>query len=374
MSKKYFKSLNGLRFIGAFVVLLCHVEFIKFLNNVPSMQVLPFYNSTGGHMGVILFFVLSGFLITYLLLEELKHKSRIHLGKFYVRRMLRIWPLYFLMVLISIFLIPQVLNLLNSTDLSFGWGDVKYYIYFLPNIAKATGHFMEGGSHLWSIGVEEQFYLIWPILIVLFRKRILLLLLLVIFGITVLPFFISYLSVHTELFVGNEMGLKSLESFVSHFKIGSMAIGGVFAFHYQSNKTWFNFLYYKYVEIGVFFLTFYLWFSGVHFPMFTDEIYSILFAIIIFIISTKDNPLIHLEFKLLNFLGDISYGIYVYHWVVILITLLMLKNFIPDFESHLGWFNFLLYFISILFTIFISYLSYNYFEKPFLRLKDKFNP
>lgn len=89
----YFKNLNSVRFIAATFVVIHHIEQLKGLAGYPyrSWYVL-------GRTGVILFFALSGFLITSLLLAEQRETGCIHLRKFYVRRALRIWPLYYLIV------------------------------------------------------------------------------------------------------------------------------------------------------------------------------------------------------------------------------------------------------------------------------------
>src|SRR5688572_30760956 len=98
-AKVFFKGLNGLRFFAALAVIITHVELMKGVFGLPSYWQEPFFFDLGG-LGVYFFFVLSGFLITYLLLVERRQIGRISIKKFYVRRILRIWPLYyFIMVL-----------------------------------------------------------------------------------------------------------------------------------------------------------------------------------------------------------------------------------------------------------------------------------
>src|ERR1700740_1515785 len=93
--KIYFPNLNGLRFIAAFLVIIHHTEQIKSMLHIHSLAKISFVAKAGKY-GVILFFVLSGFLITYLLLAEENTFKKISIRQFYIRRMLRIWPLYFL--------------------------------------------------------------------------------------------------------------------------------------------------------------------------------------------------------------------------------------------------------------------------------------
>ncbi|MBL0102606.1 MAG: acyltransferase [Bacteroidetes bacterium] len=96
-NKIHFPGLNGLRFIAAFLVLVHHNERIKLRLGLENFWESQFIIVVG-KLGVILFFVLSGFLITYLLLKEEKKTGSIHVKQFYIRRILRIWPLYFLIM------------------------------------------------------------------------------------------------------------------------------------------------------------------------------------------------------------------------------------------------------------------------------------
>ena len=96
----FFPNLNGLRFVAASLVMICHIEQWKGLNGL-HRSLLPFFDKIGS-LGVTLFFVLSGFLITYLLLTEKQDKGTINVKKFYLRRVFRIWPLYYLIIIIPI--------------------------------------------------------------------------------------------------------------------------------------------------------------------------------------------------------------------------------------------------------------------------------
>jgi peptidoglycan/LPS O-acetylase OafA/YrhL len=105
-SSVYFENLNAIRFIAASLVVFHHIEQIKAIFGLPN-----FWNNEVffiiGKLGVILFFVLSGFLISYLLYKEKELTNTIGIKNFYVRRILRIWPLYFLIILLALFLFPH---------------------------------------------------------------------------------------------------------------------------------------------------------------------------------------------------------------------------------------------------------------------------
>ena len=124
----------------------------------------------------------------------------------------------------------------------------------------------------------------------------------------------------------------------------------------------------KTVRQLLFFTPFIMWYSGVHFSNFTDEIYTVLFGVILYCFAVYDST-INLEYRWLNFLGKISYGIYVYHWLVILMMFKCLSYF--EIENNI-LINLIIYLGTIGVTFLMAYLSYNYFEKFFLKIKVKF--
>ena len=107
-SRVYFPNLNGVRFLAALVVIIHHVEMGKFWFGQPNIYDKSFVGGVFGQLGIIMFFVLSGFLITYLLLEEHRKTGTISIKDFYIRRMLRIWPVYYLIVILGFFVFPQI--------------------------------------------------------------------------------------------------------------------------------------------------------------------------------------------------------------------------------------------------------------------------
>lgn len=159
--KIYFPNLNGLRFIAAFMVIIHHLEQMKFILGMNNYWDNGFI-AVVGKLGVVLFFVLSGFLITYLLLAEEKFHGDISVKQFYVRRILRIWPLYFFVILLAFFVLPEIKFLSFGYDYSNNFF-IKFvlFVMMLPNLALAMGAAVPFVSQAWSVGTEEQFYLVW---------------------------------------------------------------------------------------------------------------------------------------------------------------------------------------------------------------------
>lgn len=355
--KAHFPGLNGLRFIAALVVILHHVEFIKprLGLNINTHFFLP------GHYGVLLFFVLSGFLITYLLFQEKEARGSIDLRKFYVRRILRIWPLYFLAIGTA-FAYQTYKGVIPGATLL---KSLVLYIIFLPNVANVCYPLIEYIYHLWTIGVEEIFYLLWPVLIILFYTRIVYVSLF-----TVALFGLGkpvMLYMATHFFPGHN---KELGIFIN-LEFECMAIGAIGAYIlYFKKESLLRFVYNKwtaYISLGLilFFFQFqyYLYINSV--------IYSVLFIILILNVSTNPHFALKLENPILTYLGKISYGIYIFHIFLIGITMAVLIKFV---EIKNEWFDMVLaHGISAIMTIGVAALSYEYIEKPFLSLKNRFS-
>ena len=159
----FLSGLNGLRAIAAITVVISHIALVfnTFNSNFrlfgvdkngdPNAYLLASYGAT-------IFFVLSGFLITYLLMLE-KEKKPINIQSFYIRRILRIWPLYYfylMLVLLTVYVVND--NVVSLKTLFF-------VVFFSANIPSVLGNNLPYMHHFWSIGVEEQFYLFWPALV-----------------------------------------------------------------------------------------------------------------------------------------------------------------------------------------------------------------
>jgi peptidoglycan/LPS O-acetylase OafA/YrhL len=366
MSKQkiYFPNLNGLRFIAAFLVIIHHIEQLKSISNItPNWSHIPFIVIIG-KLGVVLFFVLSGFLITYLLLTEEYSFKTISVRKFYIRRILRIWPLYFLVVILALFVLPDIhLFTLPGFEKEVIHKNffLKVFLYavFFPNLVYAFA-IVPYASHTWSIGTEEQFYLVWPVILKYFRKNRLLLMFSIIF---------IYLSISKILglpyfdFIPHKI---TVIKYWSKFNIDCMAIGGIYAILLFQKSRFLKYLLNNYVFYFTIIALIILLAKGVYIPNLHFEFYSVLFGIIILNFAANERIKISLENKVLTYLGNISYGLYMYHPIAIMIALSIAAAI--NFTS--GW---LIYPASIALTIALAGMSYKYYESFFLKFKNKFS-
>jgi len=367
----YFTGLNGLRFFAALAVVVTHVELLKdqFLcENVWRSNKLVF---EAGPLGVVFFFVLSGFLITFLLLKEKSVSGTIAVKKFYIRRILRIWPLYYFIILLGFLVLPKIsfINieyLARFFDTNFA-PNFLLYLLFLPNLAFSIYAAVPHIGQTWSIGVEEQFYIIWP-LIVKYSRNVLIAL------IAMISVLIAMKAIMLLIYAQHPTNhiLKSIKTFLAMTKMESMAIGGIGAwilFNYPEKlKAMFNnFI----LVIAIILIPVFVYVAP---PVIQDAmylVYSVLFLVIILNVSSNKHSFIKLENKAFVVLGNISYGMYMYHLIVVAFVIKGLlylgypvnNSFFPQL---------VLYTIVIALTIGVSWLSYNFFEVRFLKLKEKF--
>ncbi|MBK8565293.1 MAG: acyltransferase [Saprospiraceae bacterium] len=371
--KIYFPGLNGLRFIAAMLVLVSHAEEIKGLFQVRSGAEGPLRIYTlFGDLAVTFFFVLSGFLITYLLLAERKLTGKISLKKFYLRRIFRIFPLYYLIVLSGFFLLPNfdALYIPVWSEKMFDnfWPKALLYLTFFSNLAAASIYPIPYVSPTWSIGVEEQFYFFWPILMKLFKNS-LMVMVGVIAGYLLLAKGMALL-VGQGMLSGRQWEIVA--SFLSLTRMDCMAIGGVAAYFYDRRHPILRMLvYHRFFQILLYAALVPMTVLGMEIGLLTHEVYALLFACVILNVATNPDSLLRLEHPYLRYLGNISYGLYMYHFLSIRLALLLTLRFFGE-ARPLGLVeNFALYGLSMTFTIGLAAISYETFEQYFLNLKKK---
>jgi peptidoglycan/LPS O-acetylase OafA/YrhL len=358
----FLSGLNGIRTIAAIGVLISHVNLALPKFNIKNFSLFGFSNEgkTKGWMlgehGVTMFFVLSGFLITYLLLKEYKKTNTINIKAFYVRRALRIWPLYYFYLLITILISFFILSSELPSPLS-----LFFYSFFLANVPFINENALPALDHFWSIGVEEQFYLFWPFLFLFFNKRFKSIIILLILLQALFRIYIWYKFPFSTI---------ALLSVVNRFDC--MMFGGLGALFYLEKSKLISFLNRKFAQYFSWLIILLLVVNKLNFFNSIIEIFLIGFVTMCIIIGQIgiENRIVNLENKIMSYLGKLSFGIYVYHPLLILLFSHFFKN--KGYFSEIT-FAFMLFIIILGLTIIISHFSYFYFENRFLKLKSKFS-
>lgn len=345
-------GLNGIRAIAAIAVVISHITlsfedfgldpyiFGSYTDGKPRLLDFAGY-------GVTMFFTLSGFLITYLLWIE-KDKQPINIHKFYIRRMLRIWPLYYTYIILCV-----LTYYLFSID--YNSNTLLFYIFLSANIPTILGSALPLLIHFWSLGIEEQFYIFWPWVNKFERKTIILF--------TTISIF---LLIGTKIYLRLFMRFELLEYILYINRFHCLMIGALAGILYKSNnKLFLNLTTHKYTQIIAWGALFIAAINKFHIASFLDNEFITFFTVAIIMGQVTRKGLISLEKPILDFLGKISYGIYVIHPLLIFLFSKILKDITP-FKSL----NYVIVYTTILIsTFFIAHLSYKYLEGPFLKLK-----
>jgi peptidoglycan/LPS O-acetylase OafA/YrhL len=367
----YFNGLNGLRFIAALFEIIYHTENFKLILGIPNCQ--SDFTTALGDIGVNLFFVISGFLVTYVLLIEHKQTGFIRIKNFYIRRALRIWPLYYLITILSFFVLPHILTFGYTSVFDYNYyNKLAMFLFFIPNVAVELYSAVPFASQMWGIGTEEQFYLCWPLLLRFFINKIWRFLI----GCIVIIIFIRVLVI-----IASSMGIMTFNNF--HYgdlnnpfptilRFDCLAIGGVGAYLLFSNKfNFLNFLFNVKIQIVVFIALFFSIGTSVNFSVFHFPIYSFLLLCVMLNVALNKNSILKLENRFFNYFGKLSYGLYTFHPLCIIIVLKLLKGTITSLGTTM--YNALLYSTVTIMSVLFAWLSYNYFERPFFKLKSKYS-
>jgi peptidoglycan/LPS O-acetylase OafA/YrhL len=216
---------------------------------------------------------------------------------------------------------------------------------------------------LWSVGVEEQFYAAWPLFLKGIKNVFLFLVI----------FLFAYISLKLLLVItGNIWSPFSIN--LNYFSYDTLAIGGICAWLYKNNHTALKILYYPVLQITAWLFFIISCVFGpfdIHYII-NKEIYSLAFGVIILNVGTNPASLVKLRGKVPDFLGRISYGMYVLHPFIIILAAIPLQHVVPSLHSK----PLQLLFINavvIPLTIIVAWASYRYFESAFLKRKDRYS-
>lgn len=345
-------NITSLRFFLALLVMIYHIPIFFFNRGLPYFNDLPVFNK--GTEAVYMFFSLSGFLIIKQLFIEKDTTNKIDLKKFYIRRALRILPLYYLIALTGIlyynFFLPAIgISLPQTHSLTEG---ILLLLFFLPNVLST---YDPGGILviLWSIGIEEQFYLlIAPVIALIPRRKAVFFL---------LAFSIILISIyHSSLF-----------PFLMKYRLM------FFYFSFAGLCSFLNFINFRYSKIFsyiVFALVILYFTTDIFVENLSEFQYSLLSMILFgsFINFFTQKSFSFFQNRTLVYLGKISYGIYMYHSVVMQLVGFLLLKAVPKYNLNNITAILASFFLVIIITLIVSHFSYQYFEKKFLNLKKDF--
>lgn len=358
-NREHYPALDGLRGIAILLVVFFHnFGFINY-----------FYF---GWLGVDLFFVLSGFLITNILINQVGSED--YLKNFFVRRVLRIFPLYYLLLIIFLLILPNFDaykdNLKYYTDNQWWlWAYLQNWLYVFK-VPEDTNVLL----HLWSLGVEEQYYLIWPFIILLIRKpkwllALSLTILVLIMGLRLVLWYkniegLHYFGLYTftridGLCIGSALALIRIlkPKFITNFTapiILSVAVLN-FVFYFINKLNNFSFPYFAFVGYTTF---------------------AVVFAVLVHEAATVNKNIIThiLKISPLRFLGKISYGFYIFHWPIYLfLSPILIKYLANHFLIDHLYIQISAALISTLAGLSVSITSFYLFEMKFLKLKKYFS-
>lgn len=365
--KIFFPNLDGFRFFCFFFVFMVHsfVSERAEINNNPIHIFLKKFLFAGGHLGVNMFFVLSGFLITYLLVKEKEFSGSISIKHFYVRRILRIWPLYFFCVFFGFVLFPYFKTLFGQVSTE--TANPLYYFIFASNfdLIKTGGADSSMLNILWSVSIEEQFYLFWPLVVLIVPPKRLWIVLVSVIILSNIYRALYYQNLGTEVHTfsaANDLAIGCLMACVA----------------LQKNKIKDSLLRLKvsgYVLAHLFFILLFIIFHQIDLGIFDflkRVVFAMSFAIIIFLQCFSAIKIWALgKFKWISNLGEYTYGLYCLHMIAILIVTTLANKFLPNHSATL---LFLVIFpLTLILSIALAKISFKYFESYFLKLKNKFS-
>lgn len=368
--KVFFPNLDGLRFFAFFLVFLQHA-FLRLFDDINLGPVLSFIKEGifhQGDLGVSFFFTLSGFLITYLILNEIKAMGKLDVAAFYIRRALKIWPLYYFVVIFGFILYPKLKIALGFPGYIES-GNPLFHALFLSNfdVMSLPRHFGAGSLNItWTVSIEEQFYLIWPLLFFYLPKR---------FFKYLFPAIIALSGFFRLSHIGQIQAMK----FHTLSVISDMAIGGWAAYlSFNSAKfkeAFVNLKSFQIAFIYAFCISLILWenylFSGTALIALRRVIFSVFFAFVILEQNFCVNSLYKISrLKKASELGKYTYGLYLLHPIVLTLCFNGLRFFEVSADGLL--IGVLMGFWVFVINALLSYASYHFYEIRFLRLKERF--
>ena len=349
-SLKRMPALDGIRAIAVIMVVVTHF-------GAASPRYYHYFHP--GLLGVDIFFVLSGFLITSILLEEFEKTGSISLKNFFVRRFLRLMPAYWMCLLFLHFVAPHFLTGVEAQAAKSN-RSLFYGLIYMTNWQSVAGEYLGVFSHLWSLAVEEQFYFTWaPLLLLLFivtkSRR----------AVVVVTLLLNVLLLNwLEIKIGNRSAnIAATDCRLIALLIGALA--GMVSFWKIYPREFFKS---KYIDLlgaasAIAAVVLASQFSLDPLPSFRVLPWFAL-SVAVFVVwsANRTRSVVHLllTFPPLVWIGQVSYGLYLWHL------------FFVVYVRYQPWSLPMKLSVGVAASLIVTAASYYLLERPFLKLKDRF--
>jgi peptidoglycan/LPS O-acetylase OafA/YrhL len=353
--------IEGLRYPHVVETKKVKLRAIQNLRGISILGVLVYHFfpnlARGGYIGVDIFFVISGFLITGKLYESKGRKLTAYLGEFYKRRILRLFPAFNILLVVALIASIFLPTIEKKIDLLRG---IIFSSLFLQNfnLYSQVSYFDEEAInkpllHLWSLSIEEQYYLLFPIILwlALRANRKIRFFLLIVGSLTLFASMVGAISFHSNN--------PSAVFYLTQFRVWEIFMGGLLVFFLKVKKETKNsFLKLRLLSWTIIFLSMFF-LSGQSNPIFVlPSVLATMYIILSSSVSEK-KEIITSKFGLLAFFGNISYPLYLIHWFALSYTNILFGQSVP--KSVLCTILFL--------VVFFSFLVYRFVESPIQRKK-----
>lgn len=372
--KRHFHSFDAFRFFAFLKVFLLHAPLVYAATTPEWMYWVNEHIRYGGGIGVSFFFVLSGFLITYILTVDKINDGNISPKKFFIRRAFRIWPLFYLMVIIALTIPPDFAQHIGFHMNGGGYEpDWRFSLTFTENIHMIIQDNVPKTTPLsvfWSLCIEEHFYILWMIVFFFMKRKWI-----PYFLISSVVFAIIFRMIEPGLYQNEIVEWHGLFSNLDYFAVSGL-LGYYVASDYQKVANWVNkipFTYRVAYVIGVVLMIYFLAAIFEHdnylLNILRYTITAIIFTGLLLVFVPADSKLRFSEKNVFTKLGKISYGLYVYHIIWVHVVYKFYRDYSIEVDTLRNYLLFLMITFSL--TVVTSYLSYRFFEKPFLKWREK---